>query len=251
MVDSIESVQRSVRQRDRFQCRFPRCDRRGEQYAHIVPESNGGQFEIDNLLFLCYDHHNYWQEPARAAEAVQKRLIQISAKIRDGEPQRDSVISEVFGWPSGEVLVAIIGGGLTIVAQERILESTNPNQPYVSLSIDKSGLLLVNARFEDSTGTTCLEVIDNKMIVHTAAAWDISINRRRLSFEHSDRRMRLTIRQREDCSLVITGSLYLNGGRYILADEYVEANGGRIRLGNNVKVGGPRGLLLSPERVAF
>ena len=96
---SEEEVQGEVRRRDRFQCQM--CGAEGEQYAHIVPKSDGGAYELNNLIFLCWRCHNSWQEPARSAPEVKAKLIEVSRKLRDKE-NSDGVLSSVFQWVAGE-----------------------------------------------------------------------------------------------------------------------------------------------------
>lgn len=41
---SKAKIQKNIRQRDRFICQY--CGKRGEQYAHIVRESDGGEYNL-------------------------------------------------------------------------------------------------------------------------------------------------------------------------------------------------------------
>ncbi len=241
---SKAQTQREVRQRDRFQCKFPGCDRGGEQYAHIVAEDDGGPYELDNLIFLCYAHHNFWQESARASDLEKRRLVELSEKLRDHQ-QPDSIISTVFGWTAHDDLVVKLGGGVLARNQERILESRDPNRPYLSLRKDDFGLLWITANFEDATGVTCFEVSENKMSIRTSDAWDIAINRRKLRFIHADRRMQLQIDQTDDLALQITGELFLNGGPFsIMPNQILDVRYRNTFVAN--QVAGGRGVFLAP-----
>jgi hypothetical protein len=46
-------------------------------------------------------------------------------------------------------------------------------------------------------------------------------NRRRIRFEHSDRKMKLEIRQADNLDLYITGNLFPNGDQWEITDGYV------------------------------
>src|SRR5579862_2689426 len=200
---SKDKVQSDVRRRDRFQCQ--NCGEKGEQYAHIIPDSDGGEYALENLLFLCYECHNLWQEPAKAPPEVKARLIKFSEKLRD-KPKTDDLLSSIFAWPAGKMLAVSFGGGMRIVGQERILErKDDPARPYLSLGIDAFGRFHINAYFDDANGNDFMHVVGNVLHVHTADAWDIVFTRRSIRFEHADRSMKLQIRQAGNLDLYITG----------------------------------------------
>lgn len=56
-----------VYQRDGYQCQFPGCTHtRWLQVHHIIPWSQGGTTDLDNLILLCghhyrYLHQHHWQ----------------------------------------------------------------------------------------------------------------------------------------------------------------------------------------------
>jgi HNH endonuclease len=176
-VASKEEVQGEVRRRDRFQCQM--CGAEGEQYAHIVPESDGGTYELDNLIFLCWRCHNTWQEPARSAPEMKAKLIEVSRKLRDKD-KSDGVLSSVFQWVAEERLKVTLGGGMEVVDQERILERRDDSsRPYLRLRKDSTGILHIDAYFDDADGNEFMHIDDNVLRVHTSAAWDIVINRRK------------------------------------------------------------------------
>lgn len=41
------------------------------QYAHIIPENDGGEYEFNNLLFLCYECHRKF-EPATVKDELKE-----------------------------------------------------------------------------------------------------------------------------------------------------------------------------------
>jgi hypothetical protein len=246
---SRDEVQSDVRRRDRFKCQ--NCGNRGEQYAHIFPESDGGEYVLENLLFLCGGCHNYWQEPAKAAPEIKARLIELSQKLRD-KPKTDSILSSIFAWPAGETLAVTFGGGIRIIGQERILErKDDPSHPYLTLGVDNFGRCHINARFDDVAGNEFMHVVDNALQLHTRDAWDIAFTRRRIRFEHADRKMKLQIRQTDNMDLRITGSLYINGGYYEITDDHIlDVNCNNVMRGCQASFNG-HGLLLAPGAIIF
>jgi hypothetical protein len=216
---SESEVQGEVRRRDRFQCQ--NCGEKGQQYAHIIPEVDGGRYILENLLFLCYECHNYWQEPSRAAPEIRARLIKLSEELRD-KPKRDSLFSAIFSWAAGQTVAVCFGGGFRVTDQERILERRgDESRPYLTLGLDQLGRFHINAYFDDAEGNDFMHVVDNELQFNTSDTWDVIFTRRSIKFEHSDRKMRLQIRQAENLDLYITGDLFLNGGLYEITDEYL------------------------------
>ena len=244
-----DEVKGDVRRRDRFQCQ--NCGAKGEQYAHIVPDSDGGEYILENLIFLCYGCHNDWQEPAKAGPEMKARLIALSQQLRD-QDKSDTLLSSIFSWPAGKILAVTFGGGIKIVGQERILErKDDPSRPYLTLGVDKVGRLRINAYFDDTQGNDFMRVTDNILNVHTSDTWDIVFSRRTIRFEHADRTMMLQIRQAANLDLQITGNLYLNGGYYEITGDHIrdiERNNmfRRCVMGNK-----GHGMLLSPRRMSF
>ena len=183
------------------------CGAEGEQYAHIVPDSDGGTYELDNLICLCYRCHNTWQEPARSSAEIKSQLIKVSRHLRDKE-KTDKVLSSIFGWTAGDLLRVILGGGVKFTNHDRILERRDDEtRPYLRLHKDELGLLHINAYFDDADGRDFMRIEDNVLRVHTTAVWDVVFSRRSIRLEHADRRMRLEITQAPDLSLRITGNL--------------------------------------------
>lgn len=105
-------IQQEVRIRDRFIC--PNCcERRGEQYAHIIPDSDGGLYIPSNLLFLCAECHNNL-EPARAMPNQKKRLIELAKKLKD-IPREDGLLTSNFTLTTIGAQPRIrLGGGMTL-----------------------------------------------------------------------------------------------------------------------------------------
>ena len=246
---SKSEVQAEVRRRDRFQCQY--CARKGEQYAHIVPESDGGDYILENLIFLCYECHNTWQEPSRTPPEMKAKLIDISQKLRDRE-KTDNILSSIFAWPAGEKPAVVFGGGIKVVNQERILERKGDrSRPYLKLSVDDIGLIHIDAYFDDAEGNDFMHVMDNVLKVHTAAAWDVVFTRRSIRFEHIDQKMRLEIQQKDNMDLYVTGNLYLNGGYYVITDDRLVDTAFNNVLSNCEANHNGYGLLLVPGTIIF
>ncbi len=238
-----------VRQRDRFLCQY--CGKAGEQYAHIIPNTDGGEYTLDNLVLLCYEHHNYWLESARASAEMKAKLIEIARKLRDRQ-KLDGLLSRLFAWPAGEHKVVVLGGGCRVIDQENILESSaHPERPYLKLGIDDIGVLRVNAFFEDAQGSEFMSITDNKLEVETISAWDIIVERRRFSLIHSERKISLTLRQKDNLDLWLTGNLYLNGGYYQITDEHILEVANNYLMSGNIARENGRGLLLAPGTIKF
>lgn len=245
---SKKSVQQEVRKRDRFMCQL--CGKRGEQYAHIKPDADGGEYNLNNLIFLCYEHHQQL-ESARSGDITKKKLEFIGERLRD-RPKIDNFLRYMFAWPAGKEICVVLGGGIKIIGQERILERRDDTeQPYLRLSVNELGTLDINAHFEDVNGKVFLKIDNNNLEVHTSDALDIVINRRSIRFEHVDKNVILHIRQSKNLDIHITGSLYLNGGHYLI-DEHklleVESNS----VVENCIIGySMRGLLVFPGGLAM
>jgi hypothetical protein len=243
--------QQQVRQRDRFVCQFPLCKKPGEQYAHIKPDSEGGAYCLENLVFLCYDHHNYWLEPAGTKGVRKEKLQNIANKLRD-QPKEDGLYSRLFAWPAGDRRVVSLGGGVKFFNHERILESTeHPNRPYLSLRVNEFGFLVINATFEDERGNEFMTITDNELRVDTSDAWDIAVSRRRFSLIHADTKVLLNLRQNDDLDLIVTGKLFLNGGYYRINSHEIVDVPYHNRLRNNQSFNGGRGLMLQPGSIAL
>ena len=239
--------QQQVRQRDRFLCQY--CGKAGEQYAHISPDTDGGEYTLDNLILLCYEHHNYWLESARSSAEMKAKLIEIARKLRD-RPKQDGLLSQLFAWPAGEQKVVVLGGGWRFIDQENILESfAHPERPYLKLGIDDIGVLRVNAFFEDAQGNEFMSISDNKLEVETIAAWDIIVERRRFSLIHAERKISLTLHQKDNLDLWLTGNLYLNGGYFQITDKYVHDVANNGFMSNVTARENGSGLFLAPGTV--
>jgi len=247
---SRDEVQRAVRQRDRFSCQNPECDSRGEQYAHIVAEADGGAYDLSNLLYLCYTCHKDWQETESAKPLKKARLLEISYAMRD-QDKRDSLISSVLSWPAGESLAVALGGGIRTFNCPNVLESSDPNDPYLSISVNTVGHLRVDARFEDSNGRDFMKINGNDMVVNTGAVWDIAIRRGSFSIENAERAIKLAIRQDDDLTLRITGRLFLNGGFFQIDNSRIldETKGNTYK--NVIAAGFGRGFKLSTGVSSF
>jgi hypothetical protein len=240
--------QQQVRQRDRFLCQY--CGKAGEQYAHIIADTDGGQYTLNNLVLLCYEHHTHWLESAKASAGMKARLIEIARKLRD-KPKQDGLLSQLFAWPADEHIVVVIGGGFRFVDQENILESAaHPERPYLKLGIDSIGVLRINAFFEDAQGNEFMSITDNKLEVETIAAWDITVNRRSFSLTHTDRKIKLNMHQEDNLELWLTGNLYLNGGYFQITDKYIFDVACDGRMSGNISING-KGLMLAPGTVMF
>ena len=53
------TLQRRVRARDKHRCQVPGCSRTSVHAHHIIPRSQGGTDDPENLVSLCAAHHLY------------------------------------------------------------------------------------------------------------------------------------------------------------------------------------------------
>lgn len=234
-----------VRQRDRFLCQLPSCGKAGEQYAHIIADADGGKYDLNNLIHLCCEHHN-WLESARTSPQMKAELTKFSLRLRD-RPKEDGLLSQLFTWLPSSQKAVVLGGGCRFLDQENILESlSNPQRPYLKLAVDGMGIFKINAYFEDSVGKEFMKIVDNKLEVDTIIAWDIIIERRRFSLIHAARNVELTIRQKDNLELWVTGRLYLNGGYYHITNNHILDVNDNNLIRDNTLAGSGRGLLLAP-----
>lgn len=247
---SKRDEQRKVRIRDRFLC--PNCHvKRGEQYAHVVPDSDGELYIASNLLFLCGECHNNL-ESARAKPEQKKRLIELAKNIQDA-PREDGLLTSNFTLVRGVHPTIKLGGGMIIVNSTAVLEKqNNPNNPYLKLESDETDQLrlVISARFEDINGRVVMEIIKNTLRLHTKDAWDIVIKRRSIRFEDMQRSINLQISQAADLSLLVTGKLYLNGGLYTIGSKQIAAPSG-VRIQKCSSIFNGHGVLLSPDHISF
>ncbi len=252
MSQSRARVQRQVRQRDRFLCQYPRCRTGGQQYAHIIPESEGGAYDLSNLILLCYEHHNYWQEPARAAKEVRANLIALSTRLRD-QAKSDGLLARVFEFPATKDARFDLGGGISFRNHQIILGSPPDHlkEPYLKLAVDGVGLMVINARFEDEYGREIMKIEDNMMTVDTYNAWDLLLERRRFSFQNNSEEIELNLSQEPTGAVRLTGRLYLNGGLYKITDSEVVDLKTRNRMRGNVSLNRATGAIFSPGMMSF
>jgi 5-methylcytosine-specific restriction protein A len=241
-----DEVQQQVRQRDRFQCQG--CGRTGEQYAHVVPESEGGEYKLENIVLLCYRCHHTFQETLKTTGEMRQALLALGLEMRDAQ-KLDGSIDVITSWARGPQLSASLGGGVTFIDQERILEcETSWDDPYLTISTgDRLHDLQVCARFEDASGNTFMRIDRDRAVMETAAAWDIVFSRRSMEYIHADRNVWLKIAQGSDSTtLRVTGNLYMNGGLFEISDSEIYDQSHNNHISANAAYRWGHGQLLKP-----
>ncbi len=173
-------------------------------------------------------------------------------------PKQDGLLHQIFTFPADKKIIVLLGGGFRFVNHANILESlANPNKPYLKLEIDKLRLLKISAYFEDENGAVFMEIKDNIMALNTKSAWDLTVQRRSIKFQHIDKKITLKVRQSKNCDLHVTGSIYLNGGFYHISAQRIHEAAtnntleecGKKFIGKGLSEG--KGLMLSPTLLAF
>lgn len=224
-------IQRLVRQRERFACPYPSCEKMGEQYAHINAVEIDGNYTLDNLLYLCSDHHNYWQESSRTTKEVREALYQMSIRLRD-LPKQDTILNRLFDFPSGQKQIINIGGGFKFINTNHILRcERKPENPYLSIGTNEYGIFRINAHFDNEKGETFMTIRENKFIANSSDLWDIVIRRRHISIVNSSRKIKLSIRQKRNLELEIVGTMYLNDEFFNITKKSITSSS--INLINN------------------
>ncbi|HLZ15281.1 MAG TPA: HNH endonuclease [Candidatus Saccharimonadales bacterium] len=198
-----------VRQRARFQCE--NCQQFAlAQYAHIIPESDGGEYELNNLLFLCYPCHRTL-EPALAKVRLKEARIERMERIR-ARDKIDNLVQGIFDeLMAGTNVVVHIGRGLKFVDTKRIFEEDSHKYPQPSYLDVKAldGMLLFSGNFKDENGKALIHFENTQFKIYTGDFWDIVRKPAKLEIVNLSRKFRLQILQNDDLSISILGKFFL------------------------------------------
>ncbi len=232
---STESIKHSVRERARFKCENCNQFTKG-QYAHIVPEADGGDYDYSNLLYLCWPCHiNY--EPASAKGDKKSARIVYMHKIKD-RPKVDSLVNDIFELPADTIPTIHLGEGLTLTSTPTIFteEPSRYTTPAFLRFEVKDGLLQLYGLFKDEVGKVILEFLGTQFKVHTADIWDITRKNGKFELVNRSRRVILRLHQQDDLSIDISGSIYLAGVKTRIGKKSVVLPGGNVF--NNSSING-------------
>jgi HNH endonuclease len=223
-------VQQQVRQRARFTCNICRTDDAGlKQYAHIVPESDGGQYEVDNIIWACEGCQRKY-EPANKPEELKKLLI---AKMRDfrDKPKSESIAHDIFELiSSNKVLIKM--GALQFENVLRPFAEQEPIGPGKNQYIEfiQNGMdLVVNGLIKDEYGKPLISFQGSKVEFFTGDIWDFERKARYLKIINQTKKTEITIEQHEDQSIEVKGSLFFDHQKMTISDAIVRYGGLSMR----------------------
>ncbi len=204
------------------------------QYAHIVPESDGGEYEFNNLLYLCYECHRKF-EPAAVRDELKKGRTPRMRLIRD-RGKIDNLVGGIFDeLISGEDLVVRIGRGLEFVNTKRVFEEVPARySPSSYLDIEKGdGILEVSGLFKDETGKPLISFHNMYFHLFTGDFWDIVRKPGKLEVVNLSKKVRLQLYQNNDLSISIMGKFFL-GNMVARATESEFTLGGNTFINNTI-----------------
>ncbi len=208
-------AQRIIRQRAKFKCEA--CGSfTVSQYAHIVPDNDGGVYAPSNILFLCYeDHKKYEVAELPLGSRKRKLLIKEMRKLRDKQKSH-SPLERFLDFPGDDLRVKV--GNNTFKNSSLIFRSQElPEISLLSVTL-KDEKLVINGLIFDSNRQLILSIKDNILKTHSNLLFDliISINNK-LQIVSKDRTMQLTFELDNDGILNLSGKVYYYGKRFELS----------------------------------
>lgn len=127
----------AVRQRARFKCEAEDCDKFTlNQFAHIIPDADGGNVDVNNILWLCESCHRLYEAKGKTG-LMRESLIESLGLFR-GRPKYDSLIDgsfeELRAHPKRPIIAVL--GSVRLINPSTIfsepLDSYNPSFLKVS-----------------------------------------------------------------------------------------------------------------------
>jgi hypothetical protein len=206
---SEDDEQRLVRQGARFQCDY--CKRLANaQYAHIIPESDGGKYEFNNLLFLCYECHRNFEPTLAKGKLRAARIARMQElKLR---PKIDNLVQGIFDELVADTKVVVhIGRGLEFINTPRIFEEATErfsDPSYLDIE-GVDGVLRLSGHFKDENGKSLIRFKNTDFELHTGDFWDIIRKPGKLEIVNVTQKFRLQISQNDDLSLTILGKFFI------------------------------------------
>ncbi len=218
-------TKQEVRKTANFVCK--NCGRTTDcQIAHIIPDSWGGSYKAENLLFLCNPCHRKFEVEhltpgSKQAKALIRRMKELN---KDGT--KFDYINACFDFYSSE-RVFYLGRGFKIVNTPIIFAhkfKSGEILPLLSLQNINERLIL-SGIFYDCNNNILLEIKENKIFARGSMFWDFKIEHNSgISLFSNDKKVFLTIKQNEDSSLELRGNLYFFGKRYQFEDILIDPN---------------------------
>lgn len=226
------NTQLKVRQRSRFQCEAEADGKlTNKQYAHIIPDSKGGPYTVDNILFLCYDcHHKY--EPEALSGSEYEAMLERMRAIRD-RPKIENLLSGMFDdfiSGSGKPIKVRFGSDTFIDTQKIFTEQREGNVASFMSFTKKATEILINGVLKDERGKPFFTFTNSYIQVHSDDVWDIERTSRSLEMINRNTTVWFKLSQVGDI-IYFTGNLFIGGGLVKIDKNKIEH--GNIVTSNN------------------
>ena len=205
----------AVRQRGRFKCE--NCGKfEVSQYAHIRPDSDGGEYDFNNLLYLCYPCHRAFEPTLAKGKLKEARINRM--KMLKNKSKIDSLVEGLFNeLHADKDLVVRLGGGITFINTPRIFEE-NPDRYQNPSFLDftfVNDILQISGMLKNENQQPIINFSGTHFTLFTGDFWDIIRQPSRLEIINITKKMSLILEQNDDLSIDIQGNLYL--GNYLAA----------------------------------
>ena len=216
--------ERLVRQRGRFKCE--NCNNFTiAQYAHIIPDSNGGSYDFNNLLYLCYECHRKFEPTLKKGE-LKKAHIKHMKKIKN-RSKIDSLVTGIFDELQAGKEIVVHMGGITFINIPRIFQE-NPSKFLIPSFLEIEHVvdqLQISGLFKDENQKPLIFFSGTNFTLCTGDFWDVIRRPSELEFVNVTKKVSLLLRQNDDLSITIEGSLYLNNMQTLISlDKFILSN---------------------------
>jgi hypothetical protein len=207
-------VEGEVRRRARFQCQAVDHKKISlNQYAHIIPHSDGGKINLKNILWLCESCQRRF-EAASKSSLIKEAAVKQLEKIRD-RPVLDSLIDGVFDelLSLDKVPIVIVLGSVGFQALDYVftepLDSYRPS--YLKFYRDENTLRL-KGHLKDINGFTLIKFDGDEFHFNTGDAWDFERHARYLKITNRAKQIWIEIKQNPKLEVEIVGQIYAGSG---------------------------------------
>lgn len=193
-----------------------------------MPESDGGDYDFNNLLYLCWPCHINF-EPSLSGGDKKSARINYMNKIKD-RPKVDSLVDDIFELPADTIPTIRLGEGLTLTSTPTVFTEDPkkyPNPSFFRFEV-KDGLLQLHGLFKDEAGKVVLEFSGTNFKTHTKDVWDINRTSGKFELVNKSRKMVLRLHQLDDLSINIFGSLYIAGAKTQIGKQSLVLPGGNV-----------------------
>ncbi|HSW89096.1 MAG TPA: HNH endonuclease [Candidatus Saccharimonadales bacterium] len=224
-----QASEQLVRQRARFQCENCK-DFTETQFAHIIPESNGGIYEVNNLLFFCLECHRKF-EPTRVSGKLRKAHIKRMKKIKN-HPKIDSFVTGIFDELQGDKKIIVRMGGITFINTKRLFEE-NPSHYFLPSYLEvlfSEDTLQINGLLKDENQKPLIIFSGSKFSLFTGDFWDVIRKPSYLEIVNTSKKVNLILKQNDDLSINLQGNLYLGKSPVLISiDQLILAKFSTMR----------------------